>query len=48
MGWGRTAVYSHASRLIETEWAASVPMAHGAGSLIYAAGRTSAPDSPSA
>ena len=35
MGWGRSAVYSHASRLIERRWAEATAMGHGAGSLIY-------------
>jgi hypothetical protein len=35
MGWGRTAVYSHSQRLLDSGWAASVRMPHGAGSLIY-------------
>lgn len=35
MGWGRAAVYSHASRLQAAGWAESISMGHGAGSLIY-------------
>lgn len=35
MGWGQSAVYSHASRLSAAGWTASCQMTHGAGSLIY-------------
>jgi hypothetical protein len=35
MGWGRSAAYSHASRLIEMRWAATTTMGRGAGSLIH-------------
>ena len=36
MGWGRSAAYSHASRLAAAGWVASCSMAHGDGSLVYA------------
>lgn len=35
MGWGRSAVYSHAARLVDRGWAGRSAMAHGTGSLIY-------------
>ena len=38
MGWGQSAVYSHAARLSDAGWAGSCQMTHGAGSLIYATG----------
>ena len=36
MGWGRSAVYSHAQRLLDSGLAATVRLPHGEGSLIYA------------
>lgn len=35
MGWGRTAGYSHASRLLAAGWAERTAMAQGDGSMIY-------------
>jgi hypothetical protein len=36
MGWGRTATYGHASRLVDAGWAQRQSMTRGQGTLLYA------------
>lgn len=36
LGWGPTAMYRHAARLVDAGWAARQPMTRGHGTLLYA------------